>query len=324
MFFTDEELDNHIRRRPSVQVLCVGAYLQQPMYLTSDVLGVPLSALGCGDLAQLLGEYISGDLDIHITVKEVDELKKQWNNTYPAVALIWHPVHDADTEELEKSADRSFSRAKRSLSLITGDKIDTVGTIVLHESENENKYNLSPQRSRNRRRMWFSKNEAVNFQEQVVNLADKSEKDRRLSLALHMFLDASNERSEEFRIVKLFNVIECLSAQVKGTDKNGKLVGSRDAARNMLKVKPGQNWTVAFRGNNISYDLIAVAGKFRDVLMHGSRVDKNTFAKKDRGIIDVLAYEPYKIADEIQRLVEDTFWKLAAVNNRNNRVRLDR
>lgn len=310
MFFTDEELDKHIRRRPSVQVLCVGAYLQQPMYLTSDVLGVPLSALGCNDIAKLLGEYLSMDLDIHISVGEVDQLKKQWKNIYPAVALIWHPIHDASTEDLEKSADRSFSRAKRSLSLITGDKIDTVGSIVLHK--NEKKYNLSPQRSRNRRRMWLSKNEAINFQKNIVLLADKSETDRRLSLALQMFLDASNERSEEFRIVKLYNVIECLSSEFKGTDENGKLIGSRDAARNMLKVEPGQNWVVEFRGSNISYDLIAVAGKFRDVLMHGSRVDKKTFAKKDRGIIDVLAYEPYKVADEIQRLVEDTFWKLAA------------
>jgi len=309
MLFTDKELDNHIRRKPSVQILCIGAYLQQPMPLASDVLGVPLGALGCRDLAELLGAYISMDLDIHITVKEIEQLKEQWKGIYPAVVLIWHPVHDDTTEELEKSADRSFSRAKRSLSLISGDKIDTVGTIVLHE--NENKYNLSPQKSRNRRRVWFSKSEADNFQKKVVSLSEKSETDTRLSLALHMFLDASNERSEEFRIVKLYNVIECLSAEFKGADENGKVIGSRDAARKMLKVNPGQNWTVTFRGNEINYDLIAVAGKFRDVLMHGSRADKNSFAKKDRGIIDVLAYEPYKIADEIQRLAEDVFWELA-------------
>ncbi|TAL45755.1 MAG: hypothetical protein EPN89_11820 [Methylovulum sp.] len=142
MFFNDSALDQHIRRRPSVQIICLGAFLQQPMFVSDDVLAVPLSAVGCGELATLIGEYVSMDLDIHISVNEVESFKQLFKDTSPGVVLVWHAVRDESTEELERSADSSFARAKRSLSLITGDKFDVIGTIVLHEHEQE--YKLSP------------------------------------------------------------------------------------------------------------------------------------------------------------------------------------
>lgn len=305
MVFTDAELDQRIRRRPSVQIICLGAYLQQPIFVAADVLAVPLSASGCGDLAILFGEYISMDLDIHISVNEVEEFKRLWKDTYPSVVLVWHPIRDASTEELERSADRSFARAKRNLALITGDRFDVVGTIVLHEKEQI--YKLSPRRSKQRQRLWFSREEALDFQQKVVRLAEKSEADSRISLALQMYLDSTNESSEEFKIVKFYNVLECLASNHK---KGG--VGSRNAVRQMLSVTPGQHWTVEFKCVQIQFDLIAVAGKFRDVLMHGSRIDRDTFSVSDRTVIDVLAFEPFKIADQLRQVVDDALWTIAA------------
>lgn len=304
MFFSNDNLDKHIRRRPSVQIICLGVFLQQPMFVTDDVLAVPLSAVGYGDIANLFGEYISMDLDIHISVNEVDNFKQLFRNVLPAVVLIWHAVIDSTTEELERSADRSFARAKRSLSLITGDKFDVIGTIVLHK--NNQKYTLSPPRSKRKQRLWFSKEEALNFQKSIVNLATQSETNPRISLALQIYLDAINEKSEEFKIVKLYNVLECLSSSYKTKE-----IGSRDAVRKMLDITYGQHWTVDYKEGKISFDLIAVAGKFRDVLMHGSRVEKDTFSTKDRGVIEIIAFEPFKIADELHRLVDDTFLKIA-------------
>lgn len=310
MFFSNSELDKHIRRRPSVQIVCLGAFLQQPIFVTDDVLAVPLSSVGCRDLAELLGSYVSMDLDIHISVDEVDALQSRWKETSPGVVLVWQPVCDASTEELERGADRSFAKAKRNLCLITGDRIDVAGTIVLHEEGQE--FKLYPPRSKRRQRLWVTKDEALIFQENVVRLAAKSETDSRISLALQMYLDAVNERSEEFKIVKLYNVLECLSSALKGKDENGNTVGSRDAVRKLLNVTHGQHWVVEYKGLQVSFDLVAVSGKFRDVLMHGSKVEKNTFAVNDRGILDVLAYESFKIADELHRVVDDMLWKIAS------------
>ena len=160
MVFTDAQLDQHIRRRPSVQIICLGAYLQHPLFVANDVLAVPLSASGCGDLATLFGEYISMELDIHISVNEVEEFKRLWKDTYPSVVLVWHPTHDTSIEELERSADRSLARAKRNLSLVTGDRFEVVGTIVLHD--NGQIYKLSPRRSKQRQRLWVSREAALN------------------------------------------------------------------------------------------------------------------------------------------------------------------
>ena len=303
MLFTDGELDKHIRRRPSVQVICLGAFLQQPMFVASDVLAVPLSPVGCSDLVILLGEYVSMDLDIHISVNEVESLKQKWKDTHPAVALVWHASVDATTEDLEKSADKSFARAKRNLSLITGDRFTVVGTIVLHTNGHE--YKLSPTRSKRRHRLWLSQEEALSFQKGIVDLAMKSEEDSRISLALQMYLDATNEQSEEFRIVKFFNVLECLSSSFKVDG-----VGPRDAARKMLGIAPGQRWSIEYNGAQISFDLIAVAGKCRDALMHGSRIGKK-FTVEERRVIDVLAFEPFKIADKLHQVVDGALWKLA-------------
>ncbi len=307
MFFSNEELDRHIRRRPSVQLICVGGFLQQPMFVTDDILAVPLSAIGSRDLVTLIADYVSMDLDIPISVNEVEDYKQRWKNTSPAIALIWHPIHDTGTKELERSADIYFSRGKRNLSLITGDKIDIVGTIILHDDDHE--YKLFPPQSKRRQRLWFSKEEALSFQKSLILLASQSEKNKRIALALQFYLDATNEKSEEFKIIKFYNVLECLSAKFK---KDG--VGSRDATRKMLEVKGGQHWSVEYNGVKITYDLIAVTGKFRDVLMHGSKISKNTFSKKDRGIIDVLAFEPYKIANELHQTVDNALWKIANSN----------
>ena len=274
------------------------------MFVANDVLAVPLSAMGSGELATLIGEYVSMDLDIHISVNEVDNFKQLWKDTYPGIVLVWHPIHDDSTKELKRSAEMSFAKAKRNLSLITWDRFDVAGIIVLHEHGQE--YELSPPRSKRRPRSWYLKEEALSFQEKIVNLSNQSEPGSRLSLALQIYSDATNENSEEFRIVKLYNVLECLSEKYKVDG-----VGSRDATRKMLSVAPGQHWSVEYKGVQINFDLIAVAGKFRDVLMHGSRVGKDTFAVKDRGIIEVIAFEPFKIADVLHHVVDDAFWKIA-------------
>lgn len=305
MFFNNSELDQHIRRRPSVHVICLGAFLQQPMFVTDEVLAVPLSALGSGDLATLIGDYVSMDLDIHISKNEVEGFKQIWRYTYPGVVLVWHPINDASTQELKKSADISFGKAKRSIALITGDKFDVVCTIVLHKDGQE--YELSPPISKRRQRTWLSNEDALIFQGCVVSLANKSVPGSRISLALQIYLDASNEESEAFRIVKFYNVLECLAAEHINKD-----VGSKDAVRKLLNVTYGQHWSVEYQGVQISFDLIAVAGSFRNALMHGSRIDKNKLAEKDRGVLDVICFEPFKISNALHQVVDNALWKIAA------------
>lgn len=304
MFLTDAELDKHIRRRPAVQRICVGAYLQQPMFLAADVLAVPLSAVGYAGMARLLVEYLMNDLELRVTPEEVQRLIDTGKAAHPAVALVWHAAKDETAQVLLGSSAVALGRAQRMLSLVSGDRADVVANLVLHTQDQV--YELLPPASRRRQRLWLSREDANAFERSVVRLADLQEGDPRIALALQLYLDAVNDKSHEFRLIKLFNVLECLASVHK---KDG--VGSRDAVRVLLNVKAGQHWAVEFKDAKIAFDLIAVAGKFRDVLMHGSRVEKDTFAAPDRGVIDVLAYEPYKLADELQRTVDDYFQRIS-------------
>lgn len=201
MPFTDAQLDQHIRRRPSVHRICLGAYLQQPMFVAADVLAVPLSAVGYGGVANLVADYFSADLDLPISENEFGELVDAGRHSYPGVALVWHPVRDAPTDELLRSSDLSFRRAQRLLSVVTGDRTEIVAQAVLHAQGH--KYELLPTKSRRRQRLWFSQEEADSFERNVVRLAEKSESDSRIALVLQLYLDAINDRSDEFRLIKL-------------------------------------------------------------------------------------------------------------------------
>ena len=303
MRFTDAELDRHIRRRPSVQKICLGAFLQHPMPMTSDVLAVPLTAVGFAGVAKLVAEYMSADLDLHITVNEVEKLIDSGNHAYPGVSLVWHPVRDAAADELLRSSGPSFARAQRLLSLVTGDRTEIVANIVLHDQGHE--YELIPTKSRRRQRSWFSESEAEGFQKSVVQLSKISESDSRVSLALQLYLDAVNDKSDEFRLVKLYNVLECLASPYKVEG-----VGSRDAVRRLLGISPGPTCSIDYKGAQVHFDLISVAGRIRDKIMHGARIDGDTFAANDRGALEVLAYEPFKLADELQVNVDNCLHRL--------------
>lgn len=303
MHLNQDELDKHIRRRPSVQQICLGGYLQQAMFVTADILAVPLSAVGYEGVAKLVGEYVSADLDVHITVKEVQEFIETGKPAYPGVALVWHPANDSTTDELVNSASKTFARAQRVLSWVTGDRLDVVASIVLHE--NGQRYELFPPKSKNRHRLWFSKKEALSFQTRVVQLAEISESDSRLSLALQLYLDAICDRSEEFKLVKLYNVLECLAS---GHKKDG--VGSRDAIRKMLNIMPGQYCSVEHKGKQVNFDLVSVVGIIRDKIMHGSKIKKESFAKQDRDAFDIIVYAPFKLSHELHMLVDDYFTEI--------------
>lgn len=79
----------------------------------------------------------------------------------------------------------------------------------------------------------------------------------------------------------------------------------------MLGIAPGPINPIEHKGALVSFDIISVAGRVRDKIMHGARIDGDTFAVNDRGAIDILAYEPFKIADELQRMVDDHFHRIA-------------
>jgi len=213
MPFSDDQLDQHIRRRPSVHRICLGAFLQHAMFVTADVVAVPLSAVGFDGIARLVADYLSADLELPFPQKEFDELVAVGRDAHPGTVLVWHAARDATTDELLRSSDRSFRRAQSVLAVATGDRMEIVAQAVLHAQDH--KYQLLPAKSRRRQRLWFSIKEAEEFEQRLVSLAESAESDSRIALALQLYSDAINDRSDEFRLIKLYNVLECLASTEK-------------------------------------------------------------------------------------------------------------
>lgn len=297
MPMNNEALDAHIRRRPSVHQLCLGTYLQHAMFVSDDVLAVPLSAVGFNDVAQLVGDYVSADLAEAIQVKHVNELRENGKRAFPAVGLVWHPAQDASTKVLVDSATASFTRARRVLSWVSGEEVVPVAYAILHAAGVA--FQVMPPSSRRRQRLWFGEREASEFELATVGLAMAANQDPNLGLALEFFHDAMREGNDLFRIVRLYNVLECLAAKHKAEG-----VGSRDAVREMLAIGPGQSCTIHHKGTDVNFDLISVAGRIRDRTFHGARITADAFAVPDRGVMSLLQEVPLFVANELQWRIE--------------------
>ena len=101
---TPDQVDSHIRRRPSVHQICLGAFLQHSLFVSPDILAVPLSPVGFKDVALLVADYVSADLQIEIKRENIDALRERGKEAFPAVALVWHPTVDAPATTLVPAA----------------------------------------------------------------------------------------------------------------------------------------------------------------------------------------------------------------------------
>lgn len=297
MPITPDDVDHHIRRRPSVHQLCLGPFTQHSLFVSKEVLAVPLGSAGFGDVAQLVGDYVSADLCEEIENKHVDALREKGKDALPSVALVWHPTVDAPTEVLVTSATSSFSKARQVLSWVSGEEVAPVAYVVLHTQGVA--FQVMPPRSRKRQRLWFGAKEVDQFELSAVTLATASENDSNLGFALELFHDAVRESNDLFRIVRLYNVLECLAAKHK---EDG--VGSRDAVRAMLGMQPGPSLVIAHKQTEVRFDLIAVSGKLRDKILHGAPLTEDAFAVADRGAYSLLLEQPLLVANELQWRIE--------------------
>lgn len=290
-------LDQFIRRRPSVHQICVGAFLQSAMFVSDEVMAVPLGDLGTSDVALLIGNYVSADLQVEIKERDVAALKQYGQQSNPCLALVWHPTVDAPATTLVPYANERFDKARRTVSWVTGDAVSAVGVVVLHMEGAE--FQVFRTITRRRQRFHFSGHDQDLFELQTVNVSVAGNLNQNLGLCLQMFHDAAKEDNPQYRIVRLYGVLECLSA-----DHKSKTVGSRDAIRTLLSFDPGRPCNVTLADSLIVFDLVAVAGRLRDKLFHGAILREENLCIPDRGAFRVIAEAPHLIADELQWRIE--------------------
>jgi hypothetical protein len=290
-----EELENHLKRRPAVHELVIGAFIQEPLFYSENILAVPLKALGYETFARYLAKY-----SIEIGKANVDEngiinLINQGINSLPVIGIICFLDKDDSPENLELNAKNELLRVKEALSWSSGERMDTFGYLIL-DSKNSF-FRLTPPNSRKRTRLGFG-NTGNDYLKQIQRIIESSKNDEHFAFALSIFKDANFESNQKFKIARYFNCLECLASNLK------KNTGSRKAVKILLGLESGATSETHIDGKKYRYDVIEISGRIRDKLFHGKQFNEKDLNAESRDAFKLYDKHPEEIANSIQGYCE--------------------
>ena len=286
------EVAENIRRRPSVHRLCYGAFLQSPIWTSSDVLAVPLAAHGFDAELDYVADYLHQFFGAKLTTEEAQIGRRQGVDALPVISFISFPNANASPEELEAGARDGLEKAEQIITWATGDRVTEFAYITVIE-QGPPFFRMVPPHSRQRRRLGFG-NTGEAFQDNVDRIRLAAEGDPRFAFAMAMFADAAHEPNPLFKVCRLFNVLESLAYALKSSD-----IGSRRAVKIMLGLDAGAMSNVEVDGRQISYDRIEIAGRLRNKFFHGSPFRDEDLIEDARPVFYLIENRPEMIADTI-------------------------
>ncbi|WP_026775086.1 hypothetical protein [Polaribacter sp. Hel_I_88] len=306
-----EEIETHLKRRPAVHELVIGAFIQEPLFYSDNIFAVPLKAIGYEMFARYLVKYSIEIGKANVDKNGITSLINQGINSLPVIAIICFLDKDDSPENLELNAIDDLLRAKEALSWSSGERMDTFGYLIL-DSKNSF-FRLTPPNSRKRTRLGFG-NTGSDYLKQIQKIIETSKNDEHFSYALSIFKDANFESNQKFKIARYFNCLECLASNLK------KSIGSRKAVKILLGLENGAISEININGKKYRYDVIEISGRIRDKLFHGKQFVKKDLNTKSRDAFELYDNHPEKIAESIQGYceIEIAKWANGASNGIKN------
>jgi hypothetical protein len=289
---TYEEAAKQIARRPAVHRLCYGAFLQAPVWICSDVLAVPLVALGFDAELGYLAKYLRQFFGIELGPEEAEAGRGQGVEALPVITVIYFPKASAPPSELEIGARDSLERAEQIIAWATGERLTEFAFVTVTDKD-QPYFRMAPPYSRRRLRLGFG-NTGDAFQSNVERIKQAADEDPRFAFAMALFTDAAHEPNPLFKVCRLFNVLESLAYALK--DEKTK---SRRAVKIMLGLEGSAMSAVEVDGRRISYDRIEIAGRLRDKYFHGSPFREKDLNDEARPVFYLIDHRPETIADEL-------------------------
>jgi hypothetical protein len=248
------------RARPSVHVLCVGSSIQSPLHLGNDVLAIPLAPVGFADGANYMARYVRQVLGDEINGSLIGGILNETREANPIIAMSLRLAIDAEPRALEELAARRLEHAQRVLSWVSAGNVSAIGIAIATSS---GVFVRSTPRDYTSRIVLFGGNRDQ-FQETVLAISDRATVDERFAFALSLYRDALAEPNPQFRIARMYNVLEALAYRVKAR------MESRKAVKQLLRLAPDARAEVAYGDSKYRFDAIEIAGRLRDKLFHGS------------------------------------------------------
>jgi hypothetical protein len=298
------EAAEQIARRPAVHRLCYGAFLQAPVWISPDVLAVPLAPLGFEAELGYVSAYLRQFSGIELTLEEAKAGRAQGAEALPVITVIHFPEASAPPQELEASAREHLERAEQIIAWATGDRLTEFAYVTVTDQDPPF-FRMVPPHSRRRLRLGFGNADEA-FQGNVDRIRQAVDEDPRFAFAMAMFADAAHEPNPLFKVCRLFNVLESLAYALKSGD-----IGSRRAVKIMLGLEGGAICNLNVDGREISYDRIEIAGRLRDKFFHGSPFREEDLIEEARPVFYLIEHHPEMIADALVSDCEITLAKWA-------------
>lgn len=289
---THEEVAAQIARRPAVHRLCYGAFLQAPVWISADVLAIPLAALGFEAELGYVADYIHQFFGMELSPKNAQAGRAQGAEALPVITVIHFPEASASPQELEAGACGCLERAEQIVAWATGDRLTEFAYVTVTDDDPPF-FRMVPPNSRRRLRLGFGNTDEA-FQGNVERIRQAADEDPRFAFAMAMFADAAHEPNPLFKACRLFNVLESLAYALKNAD-----TGSRRAVKVMLGLEEGAMCNQHVDGREISYDRIEIAGRLRNQFFHGSPFREQDLIEEARPIFYLIEHRPEIIADAL-------------------------
>lgn len=279
------ELIDALRRRPAVHQLCYGIFIQESVWLSEDLLAVPLKALGFTAQAHYTAQYAIEIAGAQVDSNALANLAAQGNDAFPVIAIVCFRHVDARPEELETLSEQQFIQARRVLGWTSGDEVTPFALLTC--TTDQSYFRLLLPHSRRRQRLGFG-NTGLSYHSQMSQIYQAARSDEHFEYALSLLHDALREANPLFKIARLFNCLECLAYKLKGKH-GGK---SRRAVKDLLGLPDGAMAEEQINGERYRYDVIEIAGRLRDKLFHGVMFRAEDLNEESRNVFTLLETSP--------------------------------
>lgn len=286
-----EDLLSNLNRRPAVHRLTSGAFLKGPVWINPRTLVVPLMPMGFGHAVAYACQYEEEILNCSVLPQVVERLAAQGKDAMPVLAFARFVDEERSPELMEAEAMPDLVRAEQLVGWISGDYLQDFALIVA--ATDEIYVRTVPPQSR-RRLLLGPGNTGTDLKRNIDNIRDAADRDVRFAFALSLYRDALHETNKQFKIARLFSVLEALAYALKSGD-----IGSRDAVRKMLRLENGATGEISYGGRSIRYERVVLAGRLRDSLFHGAPFTREDMRVEFHDSYDLLTDQPDALISDL-------------------------
>jgi hypothetical protein len=224
------------------------------------------------------------------------KLLKDTVDTHPVVALCLSLTIDASPEVLEETASGRLARARQVLAWTSAQDVTPIGIVTATTQATYFRpvvpYSLS------RRQLFGLGGSEADYQQTLLRLASRARDDDRFAFSLALYHDALKEENAQFRIARLFNVLEALASGLKSKWP------SRQAVKRLLGLASDTTVHMRFENEEYRFDAIEIAGRIRDKLFHGTPFCESDLNEATRQVFTLINSHPAELANVISGYCE--------------------